>query len=181
MSKVKTSKGAVWEGFRAWHVCKTQHARSQMTEVSVEVNCHKWPIMGYTRSWTLEWCIETMLTVSSSPSLPNPHVVCRQLHAICFPHYLWAWNRLYQMGFSIFCQLGKKLEKIGVPIYCWHTLIVWLMGLSISELVDKWTLKKWITGFVAGPSGSSVVQHYPWGKSISSRSVLDNPTALSTE
>ena len=49
MSKVKTSKGAVWEGFRAWHVCKTQHARSQMTEVSVNVNCHKWPIMGYTR------------------------------------------------------------------------------------------------------------------------------------
>ena len=41
MSKVKTSKGAVWEGFRAWHVCKTQHARSQMTEVSVEVTCHK--------------------------------------------------------------------------------------------------------------------------------------------
>ena len=41
MSKVKTSKGAVWEGFRAWHVCKTHHARSQMTEVSVEVTCHK--------------------------------------------------------------------------------------------------------------------------------------------
>ena len=78
-------------------------------------------------------------------------------------------------------KIGKKFEKISVPIYCWHTLIVWLMGLSISELVDKWTLKKWITGFVAGPSGSSVVQYYPWGKSISSRSVLDNPTALSTE
>ena len=41
MSKVKTSKGAVWEGFCPWHVCKTQHARSQMTEVSVEVTCHK--------------------------------------------------------------------------------------------------------------------------------------------
>ena len=87
------------------------------------------------------------------------------------------------LGFWVFCQLGKKLEKITKNwcTNCWHTFIVWLMGLSISELVDKWTLKKWITGFVAGPSGSSVVQHYPWGKSISSRSVLDNPTALSTE
>ena len=144
MSKVKTSKGAVWEGFRAWHVCKTQHARSQMTEVIVEVNCHKWPIMGYTRSWTLEWGIETMLTVSSSPSLPKPHIVCRQLLAICFSHYLWAWNRLYKMGFSIFCQLGKKLEKIGVPIYCWHTLMVdgvkyFRIGWQVNiEKVDHW-------------------------------------------
>ena len=43
-------------------------------------------------------------------------------------------------GFQFFANLAKnwkKLEKIGVPIYCWHTLIVWLIGLSISELVDK--------------------------------------------
>ena len=79
-------------------------------------------------------------------------------------------------------KIWKNLKKlvyqfiVGTPL-----LYGWWMRLSISELVDKWTLKKWITGFVAGPSGSSVVQHYPWGKSISSRSVLDNPTALSTE
>lgn len=148
MSKVKTSKGAVCEGFCAWHVCKTQHARSQMTEVSVKVTCHKWPIMGYTRSWTSEWGIETMLTGSSTPSLPNPKVVCRQLLAICFPHYLWAWKRLYKMGFLVFCQLGNKLEKnckklvyqLLVHSYCMvdgvkYFRIGWQVNI---EKVDHW-------------------------------------------
>lgn len=48
-------------------------------------------------------------------------------------------------GFQFFANLAKNLKKfekigvpiIGTPIYCWHTLIVWLMGLSIPELVDK--------------------------------------------
>ena len=33
-------------------------------------------------------------------------------------------------GFQFFANLAKnlkKFEKIGVPIYCWNTLIVWLM------------------------------------------------------
>lgn len=141
MSKVKTSKGAVWEGFCAWHACKTQHARSQMTEVSVEVTCHKWPIMGYTRSWTSEWGTEAMLTGFSTPSLPNPHIVCRQLLAICFPHYLWARNRLYKMGFSVFCQLGKKLVyQLLVHPYCMvdgvkYFRIGWQVNI---EKVDHW-------------------------------------------
>ena len=144
MSKVKTSKGAVWEGFCPWHVCKTQHARSQMTEVSVEVTCHKWPIMGYTRSWTSEWGIETVLTGSPTPSLPNPHVVCRQLLVICFPHYLWAWNRLHKMGFAVFCQLGKKLEKIGVPIVSTPLLYGWWGNWLTSEHWKSGSLDLWL-------------------------------------
>ena len=186
MSKVKTSKGAVWEGFRAWHVCKTHHARSQMTEVSVEVTCHK--IMTNHGVYQeldigmMYWNNAHSLLFSISPQ--PPHSLQATSCNLLFSLSLSLEQAIQNGGFQFFANLAKnwkKFEKIGVPIYCWHTLIVWLMGLSISELVDKWTLKKWITGFVAGPSGSSVVQHYPWGKSISSRSVLDNPIALSTE
>ena len=186
MSKVKTSKGAVWEDFRAWHVCKTQHARSQMTEVSVEVTCHK--IM--TNHWVYQeldigmrhWNNAHSLLFSISPQPPRSlqATSCNLLSSLSLSLEQAIQNGVFNF-LPTWQKIGKNGKKIGVPIYCWHTLIVWLMGLSISELVDKWTLKKWITGFVAGPSGSSVVQHYPWGKSISSRSVLDNPIALSTE
>ena len=38
-------------GSHARHVCLTPHARSQVIDISVDVNCQNWPIIGYTKRW----------------------------------------------------------------------------------------------------------------------------------
>ena len=56
------------------HVCKTLRATSWMADVSVEVNCHNWPIKGHTRSWYTGGGIENnayRLQYSVSPRPPR--------------------------------------------------------------------------------------------------------------
>ena len=53
MSKCQMSKyQKVWcrRVSRAQHVCLTLRVQSRMGGVSDEVNCHNWPIIGYTKS-----------------------------------------------------------------------------------------------------------------------------------
>ena len=79
------------------HVCKTLRAPSWMTDVSVEVNCHNWPIKGRTRSWYTGGGIENnayRLQYSVSPR--PPHGFHATVSRSAFP-----WNRQFERLYFI--------------------------------------------------------------------------------
>ena len=98
MSNVKTSKGALWEGFTfptclldSMHTklndwCKYWSKPSQLTNQRAH----------HARSWYTEmryWkqCLQAPLVLS----LPSPCTDLVQLFSKRFPHYLGTWNRLF--------------------------------------------------------------------------------------
>lgn len=104
---------------RVSHVYKSLCARSPITiDVSVEVNCHKWPIIGYTRSWYIGmryWnqCLQAPLLFRLSPA---PTLFCRN-----FPRSAFA--TILERGTGLYFQLLKTVNGRS-DIYCFSNALL---------------------------------------------------------
>ena len=104
-----------------------------MIDVSVKVNCHNWPIIGYTRSWHTEMKYRKQCLITSS--LPSPHPVLAQIFSIRFRHYPGAWYRLLESCLTVLIILIVELPLFtlyqflmsGVRKTLWHWAITWLL------------------------------------------------------
>ena len=91
----------------AHQVYMTPCTRSQAIDLSVDINCQNWPIIGYTSSWynaMKYW--KQCLQGSTSPSLPSHYAVFAQLF------YRFAFPAILQPGTSnaytgLWCMLPR--------------------------------------------------------------------------